>query len=1037
MSRLLVVPAVLATVLLSACTTPLPSVTCTFEFPDASTTRVASEAGFNIFIEVVGDFTLEELPRVDFFSDIEVDSAFYADLFPDDAGTGKIMEGAVQFDAAGCASGCLAGARIATPLTPGTHRITARALAASAEVACEVDTEVRVNAPPMVTEVSIIPGNADSAQDLTVAATTSDPNGDPVTVSYRWTAPDGTESAGGSEGLLAAVNTVAGDTWMVAVTPNDGLDFGEPGTASITIDNTTPSAPDVSITPDPGRLESAITCRVTNLDAVDPDDGQDLTIEWSWTKDEVDQGIDTDTAPASGTDSGEVWACEARISDGFSTGDPGTASVTIIEPLTIPGLVQASSAGTITGTFIQQLVGDTNQLGSPGDIDGDGRAEIAITENSQSVTAGGEGPGYLHLFRGQDLTGDGPWDLTDAFLTFEGRDGFELFAPTAVGDLNGGGLDDMVIHFAHAALPGDAGNAGVYIVFGEDLVDEARGLANISLEDEAVKIIHPAHAIGTAPCAVGDLDGDGYAELALTAPEASQAQGVLYVIYGHPGTWPSEVAVTSLQPSFRVEGASAGQRMGTACAAPIDLNGDGLNDLVVSAPGAGAQGQGRILGFLNDGENSWQGTQLGSLTSDFFIDGPVNGGGFFGLSMTALGDHDGDGLDDFAVFALTYEDPDQGDSGAGGVWIISGGHPDLNGAVTFDEVASTAIEGNGNVGFCSNMTGVDINGDGLGDLVCGDLRAYSAVNLQIAPAARVFAGVVGGLGARLDFDEADLLIEPDGYVFPERCTDSTDNDLDGATDCDDLDCRRTGNNPPCSPLTCPSFSAILTCDSPVSGTTVGGSNDLVQYNETVQYSSTDNGGCNGQVLQGNDVVYSFSAPNPGLYSVTLDAASADLDVALLENDGGCGPDRCLQIASTPSNPETLSFFATATGEVFYFAVDAAAGVSDTFTITVQCAATVETEICNNGSDDDGDNAIDCDDPNCASYWTCAIVPHVCDAFINSGAVGEQAKVDDRIGASVVAVPDMNGDDFDEILIGTPAGNTPSCESGAAILIDLN
>jgi len=1040
MARLLIVPAVLATALLAACPVVVPEVQCTFQFPAADAGRVASEAGFNIFIEVTGDFTVEELPRVDFFSDVEVGNAFYDGLFPEEAGTGKIMEAAVQFETEGCLEGCLAGARIDTPLTPGAHTLTAHALAANREVACRASTDVRINAPPIVEGVTILPGDAGANDDLTVAATTGDANGDPVTVSYRWTGPDGTETAGGTDGLLAAVNTIAGETWTVAVTPNDGLDFGEPGTATIQIGNTTPSAPTVVITPDPGRAEAPLRCRVTDLEDTDPDAGQELSVEWSWAKDGADQGIATDTAPASGTAAGETWTCSARVDDGVVSGEAGSASTTILQALTVPEEAAAATLGTVTGTWVSHQVGEAGQVGSPGDIDGDGGAEVILTQNSEAVTTFGDGNGFAHIFYSSEWTGSGPWDLADASMTLQGGLGFDLFGPSQVGDLNGEGLDDVVIAFAHAALPANAGNAGVYILFGEAIeAARANGDITMDLETQASKIIHPSHGLGAAPCPVGDLNGDGYAELALTAPEASLAQGVLYVVYGHPGQWQAEAGVTSLQPSFRVEGAAAGQRMGTACAAPIDLNGDGWNDLVVSAPGAGAASQGRILGFINDGEDSWSGETLNSLSSDWFIDGPTDGGGFFGLSMASLGDHDGDGFGDFAIHALTYADPSQGDSGAGGVWVVSGADPALDGATTFDAVTLTAIEGDGNIGFCQNMAGVDINGDGLGDLACGDIRPYSAVSLQTPPAARVYIGAGGGMGAQIDFDEADFSIVPDDYVFPERCQDNVDNDLDGAEDCDDLDCPRTGNNPPCSDLTCPSFAAVLTCDTTAQGTTIGAGNDLVQYSETVEFSGAHNGGCNGEVLQGDDAVYSFAPPNPGLYSVTVDThGGANLAVALLESvDGECGPDQCLQIASAPQSTNTISFYSTDPGDVFYFAVDGAAGVSDAFSIQGQCGANGTTEICNNGADDDGDGDVDCTDSNCSSYWSCASVSHVCNSLISQGILGQDVKINTRIGASVVGVPDIDGDDFSELIVGAPSSNVPACESGAALIVDLN
>ena len=169
----------------------------------------------------------------------------------------------------------------------------------------------------------------------------------------------------------------------------------------------------------------------------------------------------------------------------------------------------------------------------------------------------------------------------------------------------------------------------------------------------------------------------------------------------------------------------------------------------------------------------------------------------------------------------------------------------------------------------------------------------------------------------------------------------------------------------------------------------------------------------------------------------LDSTAADLDVALLENDGGCATDHCLQIASGGAAPETLTFTASAPGEVFFFAVDAESGIADDFTIEVQCGANFNAEVCTNGVDDDGDSIVDCADPNCASYHSCATPSHVCDGLINNGLVGEDVKIDSRIGASVVGVPDMNGDDFAELMVGMPAANVPQCESGAALIIDLS
>ena len=78
--------------------------------------------------------------------------------------------------------------------------------------------------------------------------------------------------------------TVKDQTWTLRVTPNDGFADGVAGEASITIENTAPGAPVVSISPGPADTEDGLVGSYTAGTDVD---GDDITHAVSWLKDGV------------------------------------------------------------------------------------------------------------------------------------------------------------------------------------------------------------------------------------------------------------------------------------------------------------------------------------------------------------------------------------------------------------------------------------------------------------------------------------------------------------------------------------------------------------------------------------------------------------------------------------------------------------------------------------------------------------------------------------------------------------------------------
>jgi len=726
---LLVLPALL---LLTGCPEPVPNVECTWELPGSDIERLSSAEGFTLRIEVAGVWEAEELPAVRFSSDVD----------------GELFLSAIAIDEAGCADGCAAGMRYEDPVTPGAHTFTAEALTPGAQVACSASATFTVNTPPVIDSLTFAPEAPMTGEDVTYTAVTSDADGDEVTVSNAWVGPDGQELVGDT---LTSIQTEVDQVWTLTVVPRDGYDTGVAHTTELTIANTPPTAPTVAISPVPGRTDAALRCAVLDLEDLDPD-GQELSVSWTWTVDGGDAGVDGDTVDPALISAGETWECSAVVNDGVDDSPAGTASTDVIDSLVVPATQALEDEHVITGDSGGQYLGDVGTAGSPGDLDGDGLADLIVTTNDEVCDVFCDGQAHAWFFSGASGL---PADVDAADADFLVPAGFKVFAPWVAGDLNGDGIDDMVLPHRSATTPTAGGGSGVYIVFGS----ETGFSGDIDLEEAGSRIINAeGFEIAVAPCPLGDVDADGYDDLGLTAPYAEQATGRLYVIYGHPGAWVSGLEVNSVQPAFTVEGSGSGQTMGQACAGPLDIDGNGVHDVVVSASGGAAQGQGRGLIYLMDGER--RAGSYSSAAADTIIDGDPAGVGGFGTALAGLGDHDGDGFDDFAIYGPDPEtanpDPPPSAFQAGTAWIMAGGD-ELPAGVTHDEIPYS-ITGEGDLGFCGHPAGVDLNGDGLGDLACGDTRPQQAELLSEAASVRVFLGSSSALAADRSRADADLVL---------------------------------------------------------------------------------------------------------------------------------------------------------------------------------------------------------------------------------------------------------------------------------------
>ena len=218
-----------------------------------------------------------------------------------------------------------------------------------------------VNGLPDPPEVAIDPNPATSADDLNVniIAPAIDPEGDTITYTYAWY-QDGLLTKYASA-FVPSSGTTRGETWKVEVTPSDGSGEGDPGTDTVSIENSPPTVSLVQLTPDPAGVEDTLTCTpVGSADA----DGDSVSLAYSWTVNSV--GIsDTSNTLSGAFVSGDAVACVVTPADSTDVGTAVTSNT-----VTIGNTAPTIDSVTLTPTSAQ--VSDTLTCTPNGAADADG-----------------------------------------------------------------------------------------------------------------------------------------------------------------------------------------------------------------------------------------------------------------------------------------------------------------------------------------------------------------------------------------------------------------------------------------------------------------------------------------------------------------------------------------------------------------------------------------------------------------------------------------------------------------------------------------
>ncbi len=187
-----------------------------------------------------------------------------------------------------------------------------------------------INAPPTLSSLTISPSSPDTDDTLQANYSTSDADGDSVTVSLAWTV-DGVSAGSATtlDGSLFRKNQVV----QLTGTPSDGTDTGSPQTDNVTVLNTPPTAPTVAISPAAPMASDDLICELTATSSDLDGDGIDYDFAWTVGSSPFSgTGTSTwpgDTVPASATADHQEWTCTVTPSDDQEAGAPASATVTV------------------------------------------------------------------------------------------------------------------------------------------------------------------------------------------------------------------------------------------------------------------------------------------------------------------------------------------------------------------------------------------------------------------------------------------------------------------------------------------------------------------------------------------------------------------------------------------------------------------------------------------------------------------------------------------------------------------------------------
>jgi hypothetical protein len=384
-----------------------------------------------------------------------------------------------------------------------------------------------------------------------------------------------------------------------------------------------------------------------------------------------------------------------------------------------------------------------------GDINGDGYSDILVGVWQFDQGETNEGAVMVHQ-------GSPAGIIKTPISTIEGNQANAAmgWSTKSAGDINGDGYSDIIAG-ANMFDNGQADEGAAFVWCGG-----AEGVTTVAAT--VLEGNQDATQLGWSVASAGDVNGDGYSDVMIGAPDYDNGQVDEGVVYLYEGTPQGLEQFPTL-----IEDNRSGERFGLAISGAGDLNGDGFDDVIIGAPNYenGQVEEGAVIIYYGSitGLNLLNPVILESNT-------PYS---YFGVSVANAGDVNGDGYADVVIGSSS---PSKIQNQEGHVFVYHGS------ALGIKPGPNTVL-GSTQEGYlegCSVAGGGDINGDGFGDIIVGATQFHVNGNDQQNRGAVLIcygspSGLIAANLTRIDADQ-------DGAFFGASVSCAGDVNADGFSD---------------------------------------------------------------------------------------------------------------------------------------------------------------------------------------------------------------------------------------------------------------
>jgi hypothetical protein len=594
----------------------------------------------------------------------------------------------------------------------------------------------------------------------------------------------------GSHSLTATATDVAGNTGSASTALTVVIDTTAPATPVIGVAaaSDTGRDPADAVTSDTaptltGTAEAGATVTITDGSTVLGTATADSAGVWTFTSSTLSEGSHSLTATATDVagNAGSASSLTVEIDttppaaptiELDATSDTGTSSsdgqtsdaqplmtgtaeagatVTILDGTTILGTTVADSSG--AWSFVTPTLSDGSHSLTATATDAAGNVSVAssaaaltITRALYNLAALGSSDGYVLLGGSGDRAGIGLG---------------------GGGDVNGDGLADLIVGSDFDQKGGGYFAGEAYVIYGGQnpgtiTLDSLAAAQGFVIQGDS------GNKVGYSVDSAGDVNGDGFDDLIIGAPGAKEA----FVVFGSGagigtlvnGRQVLDLTSLSASEGYVIEG--SGTSTGTSVSSAGDINGDGLDDIIVAGGTANESyvifGSSDTLGTTVSGR---QVVDLSSLSSSYGFTIRGGSGDSAGTAVSSAGDVNGDGFEDIIIGNYRGDD---GGTDAGEAYVIFGTASGFGSTIDLDDLSSSqgfVIQGDvggDRTGWSVSSAG-DVDGDGYDDLVVGAIGAdtYAGEVYVLFGKAATFGTITGG---RDVLDMTGLAAE-DGFVI--------------------------------------------------------------------------------------------------------------------------------------------------------------------------------------------------------------------------------------------------------------------------------